>query len=486
MKITLINVSGRMSSDGSRLISALLKRAGHEVSCVFLARREPLEYSEQEFRTIDHLLEESGLVLVAVYTSYAVRAAQITDYVHRKFPGKLVVWGGPHCISVPELGLDHADGVCFSEGDVALLDLVERLEKGQDYLATPNMAFTASGSRVINETLPPFYDLDSLPFYDYTLDDHYLLDGSLQPMTKELLRAGLAGYPFDRPILYTVTSRGCPHKCSYCNNSRYISMFNGNKIRTYSVLRIIAELKHILASLDIFDLVAIGDDDFFVRPVAEIEEFARLYKKEIGLPFGIALSANTFRPEKMEPLLDAGLKLVQMGVQSGSQRVLDEVYNRNIAVSRTRMAIDTMNPYLEKYGLLLLLDFIIDNPYETKEDIMQTFDFILDLPPDIRINVFFLTFFPGTPLFDRALEDGIVEDITKLSFRFYSSSGLNLRYQKNYETLLVLLLKKMRSQHKERLLTLNPLLRLLASRPARAVGSLLPAGFCTGMGRRLQ
>jgi len=263
-------------------------------------------------------------------------------------------------------------------------------------------------------------------------------------------------------------------------------MFNGNKIRTYSVPRIIAELKYVLAALDIFDLVAIGDDDFFIRPVAEIEEFAQLYKKEIGLPFGIALSANTFRPEKMQPLLDAGLKLVQMGVQSGSQRVLDEVYNRNIAVARTRKAIDAMGPYLDKYGLLLLLDFIIDNPYETKDDIMQTFDFILDLPTAIRINVFFLTFFPGTPLFDRALQDGIVDDITKLSFRFYSSSGLDLRYQKNYETLLVLLLKKLRSRHKTHLRKLNPVLRLFASRPARAVGGLLPKGVCAVIGKRLQ
>ncbi len=482
----MINVSGRMSSDGSRLIAALLKRAGHQISTVFLARREPLDYAEKEFMELDPLLREVQLVLVAVYTSYAVRAEQVSNYVHATCPGVPVIWGGPHCISVPELGLAHADGVCFSEGDVAILDFIDRLESGGDYQATPNMAFNVDGDHVVNEALGPFHDLDSLPFYDYDLDGQYLLDQHLLPMTRELLRSGLAGYPFDRPILYTVTSRGCPHKCSYCNNSRYIAMFKSNAIRTYSVPRIIDELKYILNTLDIFDLVAIGDDDFFVRPTAEIEEFAVRYKKEVGLPFGIAVSANTFRKNKMEPLLDAGLKLVQMGVQTGSQRVLDEVFNRKISVDSTRKAIADMGPYIEERGLLLLLDFIIDNPYETGDDIVQTFDFILRLPPDIRINVFFLTFFPGTPLFDRALADGIVDDMEKLSFRFYASSGLALRYQKNYETLLILLLKRLRTRHKKRIGALIPAMRLLRSGPMRAAGSLLPTSLCSRLGKMLQ
>ena len=101
--------------------------------------------------------------MVAVYSSYAVRAVQVTQYIHKKFPGMKVIWEGPHCISVPELGLRYADGICFSEGDQAVVDFAGRLEAGSDYLHTPNMAFNVNRSHLVNEVLPPFADLDSLP-----------------------------------------------------------------------------------------------------------------------------------------------------------------------------------------------------------------------------------------------------------------------------------------------------------------------------------
>ena len=119
-----------MSSDGSRLISSLLKRAGHSVTSVFLARPEPVDYLPSELECLDEILKETDLLLIAVYSSYAIRARQLTDYVRTKYPGLMVIWGGPHCISVPELGLHHADGVCFSEGDEAIVDFVERVEAG--------------------------------------------------------------------------------------------------------------------------------------------------------------------------------------------------------------------------------------------------------------------------------------------------------------------------------------------------------------------
>ena len=479
----MANVSGRLSADGSRLISALLKQENHQVKIVFFARREPLYYEETELSELAPLLEESDLVLIAVYSSYVIRAIQLTDYIHKNYPKKLVIWGGPHCISVPELSLAHADGVCFSDGDEVVVDFVNRLETGQNYFDTPNMGFSVNGSFKINETLPPFTDLDSLPYYDFDLEDHFLLDRKLTPMTKEILRDGHAGYPFKEPILFTITSRGCPHNCSYCNNSRFIAMFGHNKIRSYSISRIIKELKCILEKFDFFRLVGIGDDDFFVRPKGEIEDFAKQYMEQIGLPFGIAISANTFRKEKLEPLLDAGLKLIQMGVQSGSERVLEEVYNRKISLSRTRAAIIDIEAYMKKYSLMLLLDFIIDNPYETKEDIIQTYNFILELPPKATFNIFFLAFFPGTPLYERAIKDGIIKEIEETSFRFYSSSGTKLRYQKNYETFLILLIKKLYTRFPTKIPEMLPFLRFLGRTPLRKVGSILPGFFYAGLSK---
>ena len=189
MEITLISVSGRLACDGSRLISSLLKRAGHKVTNVYLARREP-EYELTELESLNEIFRNTGLVMIAVYSNYFGRAVRITDLIHQTFPGLKVVWGGPHCIATPELSLKYADAVCFSEGDEAAIQLVNRLDAGTDYLDIPNMAFNVNGSYVINEALPPFADLDSLPYYDYGLDNQFLLDGELLPLTMDMDQSG--------------------------------------------------------------------------------------------------------------------------------------------------------------------------------------------------------------------------------------------------------------------------------------------------------
>jgi anaerobic magnesium-protoporphyrin IX monomethyl ester cyclase len=484
VKIAVINVCGRLSTDGSRLISALLKRDGHWVKSVFLARPEPLDYKCHEFEHLDEILKQTDLVMVAVYSSYSIRAVQVTEFIHNKYPGMKVIWGGPHCISIPELSLRHADAVCFSEGDQVVVDLVSKMEAGSNYLDTPNMAFNTEGSYIVNNALPPFSDLDSLPYYDYDLQDQFLLDGELFQMTKEKLKERHAGYPFDMPMFFFLTSRGCPHRCSYCNNCRYISMFGRNTMRFHSVDRVIEELEHTLEHLDFYELVGFGDDDFFMRPRNQLEDFAKKYKEKVGLPFGIAVSANTYRKEKLEILLDSGLKLVQMGVQSGSQRILDEVYNRKIRITKTREVIHQIEPYRKTRRLNLLLDFIIDNPYEKGDDIIQTYQFLLDLPSDVRINVFFLAFLPGTPIYDRALNDGIIKPFSEKVFRFYTRGHIS--YQKNYETFLVLMVHSIRRHLLLQRYIPRFLLRLLGSPLVRDIASVFPASFYAFLSKTLQ
>jgi anaerobic magnesium-protoporphyrin IX monomethyl ester cyclase len=473
MRITLFNLSARLSSDGSRLIAALLKRANHKVKSVYMARSEPMFYSQAELECLDDILKQSDLVMIGVYSAYAARAIQITEFVHNRYPGLKVIWGGPHCISVPEIGTQYADGVCFSEGDEAVVELVKRMESGEDYLSTPNMAFNINGSIILNKVLPPFSDLDGLPYCDYEFKDQFLLDKELIPMTNEKFKACISNYPYNKPILFILASRGCPNNCSYCNNCRYTKLFNHNPIRIQSAERIMDELTYNLELLDFVELIGFGDDDFFVRSINEIEDFAEKYKRKIGLPFMIGVSANSFNKKKMEILLDSGLKIIQMGVQSASERILSEVFHRKIKPIKARWAIEQISPYHDTHDLDLLLDFIIDNPYETKADIIATYKFIINLPASIRANVFFLSFFPGTPIYERALAEGIIEPFNYDSFRFYGRG--QIKYQKNFETFLVLLAIYLRNNHKKYMPRL--ILRILAWRIIRKLASLLPESF---------
>lgn len=493
MNIVLVNLSRTMSSDGSRLISSLLKRAGHSVKMVFMARATSSTYAPEELGLLHEILKDADLVMIAVYSSYVTRAILVTEFVHANYPGLKVIWGGPHCISVPEQSLRYADGICFSEGDRAVIELTRKMSAGEDYMATPNMAFSVDKERVVNDPLPPFKDLDSLPYYDYDLENHFLLDGGLVPMTKEIVRKRHAYYPYNRPTFYFLTSRGCPNRCSYCNNSRYISLFGKNSLRFISVDRIIDELEYTLSRMDFFELVFFSDDDFFARPASQIEYLAEQYKKKIDLPFIITSSANTYRKEKMEILLDAGLKCIQMGVQSGSQRIIEDVFSRNVKVAKTREAVRQITPYHKTRNLDLLLDFIIDNPYEQPDDVIQTYRYLVDLPLHTMVNIFFLAFFPGTPIYDTALKDGFIEPYSEESstFKFSTREGIRVRYQKNYEMFLTLLVRRLRLRcldHQWRFRQYIPkgVFQMLGSRPMRALASILPESFYESLCKKIQ
>jgi radical SAM superfamily enzyme YgiQ (UPF0313 family) len=470
MKILLISVSGRLPSDGSRLVSALLKQAGHQVTNIYLARIDP-DYDQAELEILDQLLRETQLVLMAVYSNYTGRAARLTSMIHHKYPGMMVIWGGPHCVCMPELSLQHADGVCYSEGDQSVVELVNRIEAGESYDDIPNMAFMVKGKLVKNDVLPPFDDLDSLPYYDFGFDNQFMLDRELIPLTRERVAELLKQYPFYVPTLFFLTSRGCTQLCSYCNNCRYVSMFGQNRIRFYSVDRVIEELKSSLHQLDFVQFIAFADDDFFSRSKKQIDELAHKYKKEIGLPFGIAVSPRTYRKDKLDILLDHGLKAINIGVQSGSQRILNEVFNRKISLEKTKSIIDEVASCKQSHGLNTVLDFIIDNPYESKTDIIGTFDYILEIPPHVSLNLFYLSFLPGTPIYQRAIEDGFTEPFDAKQFRPFSRSSL--QYQLNYETLLIQLLRLWRFKPKTwKMPTWT--FKILASRLIRAVAGLLP------------
>ena len=97
--------------------------------------------------------------------------------------------------------------------------------------------------------LPPFRDLDGLPYYDYDLEDQHLLDGTLVPLTMERLKPRLLGYPNRTPTLYYMASRGCPHNCSYCHNCRYHAMWGSSPLRLIGVDRALDEIEYQIAAV---------------------------------------------------------------------------------------------------------------------------------------------------------------------------------------------------------------------------------------------
>lgn len=441
MKILLVSAVDFLVHTGAGLIASILKNAGHTVRSVYCIKSEIYFDKKDDFARLREILNDTDMVMVSAYSPYLLRLIRASEYVRANYPDMKIIWGGPHCVSAPELSLKYADGVCFAEGDHVVVDLVNQLENGIETPNTPNMAFNVNGEIVKNDILPPTPDLDKLPFPDYDMNNDYVLDEDLRPMTMEILRGYTPPWPLPYKTFFTITSRGCPHLCSYCNNIRYFKLHGKNSLRFRSINHVIEELEYITKKYNFYEVMGLVDDDFLARPEKDLEEFAQKYKAKINLPFAINISANTFRKKKMELLLEVGLKLVNMGVQSGSQRVLDETLKRRVSVAKTKKVLNQMEPYRKKNNLKIMLDFIIDNPYETKKDIMQTYEYIYNLSPDIRVNTYLLSLYPGAPMYEKAIDDGIIQPFDEKAFRSYlpfQKNRVRTRYQNNFETFLVM------------------------------------------------
>jgi len=159
--------------------------------------------------------------------------------------------------------------------------------------------------------------------------------------------------------------------------------------------------KHFPRATDLFLL----DEDFFMRPLAELREFSRLYRERVGLPFHCLASPPSITEEKMQSLVEAGMWCVSIGVESGSERTKKLVYDRPISneiVARASRVITQFPSVVPTYF------FIISNPYEEANDLLDTMTLMRELAYPYYIYIYNLVFFPGSELFERAVSDRII------------------------------------------------------------------------------
>ncbi len=417
-----------ISAFGVRALAAYLKAHGYWVRTVLLPGGvERLKYRtgyvyQYEPRLLDEVAElcrGSDLIGISLMTHYFDRARQLTQHLKQTLHIP-VVWGGIHPTVRPEESLEYADLVLVGEGEEAFLELVESMSAGRDIRHLENI-WMRDGEKVIRNPLRPLIqDLDSLPPFDFSLEEHFLYcnrEKHVKPLNKELMKQNFPQEPaphgsfsdfFRRTISYkTMTSRGCPHHCTYCAERTLAQMYKGQRyLRFRSPEHVMAELRWVKRELAFVESVYLFDDTFLARPLKDIQHFCRLYKQDIGLPFNIQASPTTTSPAKMEVLVDAGLIFAEMGIQSVSPRGM-AVYRREIKAEKILEAAQVIHRHYPKI-YPPCYHVILDNPWETNSDVIKTLDLLLQLPRPFWLMRSSLILFPGSELFDRAVREGLI------------------------------------------------------------------------------
>jgi len=166
------------------------------------------------------------------------------------------------------------------------------------------------------------------------------------------------------------------------------------------------------------------DEDFLDRPIEEIREFAEAYPAKGGLPFECMASPLQVTEEKMALMDKAGMWRIDIGVETGSDNTRRHIFNRpgdNETVLRAAAAINH-HPRIVAYYFI-----IIGNPYESRQDLLETIGLLQRLPMPFFLRAYSLVFIPGTHLFHRACQDGIILGIEDSGHELDFAAGLGHR-----------------------------------------------------------
>lgn len=413
MKITLIPLEELIVAYGIRSMSSLLKSRGFDVSIIFVRATIGKPFSNTMLQQTVELCRDSDVVGISLMSSYFLQAIQLTKAL-RKRGASLIVWGGIHPTFSPEECLKYADAVCIGEGELSMLELTEKLQKGYEYANTQGIWFSEKGTVIKNDIRPLITNLDELPTQDFGPEKHYIRD---KDELKEMNKSSFAQCLTQRQVskdetvreYYVTTSRGCPYSCSYCASASIKRLYPGQKFyRFRSIEKTIEEVTNLIRKFDFIKSIYFSDDDIFAAPIERIQEFSSAWKQKINLPFYCTCSPWSYTEEKMKLFVNAGLTYINIGIQSVSKRGSD-VFCRRVSKERLVSIVNSLSKFNK---IIPVYDFIVDNPYETNSDRLENLHFALDISFPREIKVFSLVPYPGSDIYYRYKRDGLLTDET--------------------------------------------------------------------------
>ena len=297
-----------------------------------------------------------------------------------------IIAGGPHASALPEYVLqnEHIEMVCIGEGEEAIAELVDKMEKGVPLHDTQNIWFKKDGRIIKNRLRDLIQDLDRLPFPD---------------------KAPFYEYGCFHDNLEIVTGRGCPFRCTFCNIhfQRSLTKGKGNFVRRRSVANVIEELKTHLRRYDVRYITF--HDDTFTADAEWIEEFSDLYKKEVNLPFYCFVYPTTVTRKIMAQLKSANCMQIFMGMESGDPDIRRDLLKRPMSDE----LILKSAAIVKQSGIRLQISAIFGFPDEKPESMWKTVALAEKVAPDLVTGYVFYPF-PKTELFNYAIASGYLGD----------------------------------------------------------------------------
>lgn len=373
-------------------IASCLEATGHDVRIIDMNVVETVEDLQRRLHELDFHLAGFTSTTPAINACY--RTIKI---IKLALPGIKIMLGGWHASALPSKTLQECkeiDYIIRGEGEKTCQELVTRLTSGGSLENVKGLAYRDDAGKIqVTEERPLIHDIDAIPY-----PARHLLD------LDAYRRIGfytVGGY-FKKDLYLSsmITSRGCAFNCTFCADSTIYKSI----CRLRSPENVIAEIKHMIHEHDI-RIFFITDANFTLSKKRVKRICTLLLEEELEIMWGCAARVDCVSPDLLKLMKKAGCIRISYGIESGSSRVL-KLMNKCISIKQIRDAVRMT----KQVGIPVYVYFVYGMPDETLDDARKSGRLLMELKPDY-VTHSIATPFPGSQLYDEALDRGILKNV---------------------------------------------------------------------------
>ena len=380
---------------GIAYLSAILKKAGHEISLFDTTFFKESEHTDDEYR----------------HKTLQVKPADLSEYgvtweegnIEEEFEKVLgdkpdQVWytltENMYPVAIRLIRKAKELGFYNVVGGVLATVAADELRKVPEI----DLVWEGEGEEACLDILNggvteyPLYDIENLPFQNWSLFSEKHI---YRPIGGKVYRTG-----------NFMISRGCPYGCGFCINESQWKKHPYGYHREMSVKRALDEIEW-FKKAHALELINFHDETFLLMSSERLAEFCAEYKRRIGLPFSIVTRVETIEHRRMRQIVDAGCINMSMSIECGNETIRRQMLKRNMSNEVIIQAFKTA----KEYPLRVSTSNMIGIPGEGRRQIFETILLNRACKPD-SATVNMLYPYRGTSIREHCLEMGYLKPDT--------------------------------------------------------------------------
>ena len=381
------NVS--MYPNGLCSLASVLEKNNYEVDLLDLTFSKWENIKENIKKKI--LEMEPDIMGISILSNSRVSALRLTTFVKEINPKIKIIAGGVHTTCLYEQVLNNypIDFAVIGEGELTILELLKAINGKKPlnfFKKIKGIAFKHGGKIIKTEPRERIKDLDSLPFQKH-----------------EFFRKVIEKNNF----VQIMSSRGCPFSCSFCPSSVHW----GRCMIQRSAENVFKELKYVLNKFPKVNRVLFLDDEFICDNQRVINLCKMIIDDKLDITWHCLGRVSSINEELISWMKRAGCREILFGIESGSQRILDNI-GKKVRIEQIINSVELCKKYQINIGYLTIIGLPGENSASVNESIRLAKKLRVISEPAILIV------YPGTEVYRLAKEKGLLTD------EYWLSEGL--------------------------------------------------------------